>query len=141
MSRFAFPLPDNPLHLVLGRRMLLAAVGILAVAAIGLSFSMTRSDPSGQSTPTRVPTPIFVSVPVTVVPIKEVPTAPPTVQSTATPSSKERIHTVVAGDTLRGLALKYYGDANKWTKIVDANKDALPDPNQLKVGQKLKIPE
>jgi nucleoid-associated protein YgaU len=52
-----------------------------------------------------------------------------------------KVYEVVAGDTLSKIAKKYYGDANKYMKIFDANKDQLTDPNKIKVGQKLKIPD
>ncbi len=52
-----------------------------------------------------------------------------------------RTYVVVAGDTLSKISKKYYGDANKYMKIFDANKDQLKDPNKIQVGQKLKIPE
>jgi nucleoid-associated protein YgaU len=45
-------------------------------------------------------------------------------------------YTVVAGDTLSYLALKYYGDQHKWEKIYEANKPAMKNPNFLYVGQK-----
>jgi LysM domain-containing protein len=52
----------------------------------------------------------------------------------------EKIYEVVAGDTLSKIAKKFYGDANKYMKIFEANKDQLTDPDKIKVGQKLKIP-
>jgi nucleoid-associated protein YgaU len=52
-----------------------------------------------------------------------------------------KIHVVVAGETLSKIAKAYYGDANKYMKIFEANKDQLKDPNKINVGQKLKIPE
>ncbi len=52
-----------------------------------------------------------------------------------------RIYEVVSGDNLSKIAKKFYGDANKYTKIFEANKDQLADPDKIKVGQKLKIPE
>lgn len=39
------------------------------------------------------------------------------------------------------LAKKFYGDAAKYPKIFEANRDQLKDPNLVKPGQKLKIPE
>ena len=56
------------------------------------------------------------------------------------PASRVRIHEVAAGDTLSKLAQKYYGEGSKYMKIFEANKDQLTDPNVIKVGQKLKIP-
>lgn len=52
-----------------------------------------------------------------------------------------RIHEVVSGDTLSKIAKRYYGDANKYMRIFEANKDQLQDPDKIKVGQKLKVPE
>lgn len=49
-------------------------------------------------------------------------------------------HEVVKGDTLSKIALKYYGDANLYPKIFEANRDVLGDPNKIQVGQKLRIP-
>ncbi len=52
-----------------------------------------------------------------------------------------KIYEVVGGDTLSKIAKKFYGDANKYMKIFEANKDQLQDPDKIKVGQKLRIPE
>jgi NitT/TauT family transport system substrate-binding protein len=49
-------------------------------------------------------------------------------------------YTVVAGDTLSYLALKYYGDQYKWEKIYEANKATMKNPNSLYIGQKILIP-
>ena len=55
--------------------------------------------------------------------------------------STERIHAVVPGDTLSGIAKKYYGNAGLYMKIFEANKDQLDNPDLIKVGQKLRIPQ
>jgi nucleoid-associated protein YgaU len=52
-----------------------------------------------------------------------------------------QVYEVVGGDTLSKIAKKFYGDANKYMKIFEANKDQLSDPNKIKVGQKLRIPD
>lgn len=49
-------------------------------------------------------------------------------------------HDVVRGDTLSAIAKKYYGDANKYPVIFEANKPMLSDPNKIYPGQKLRIP-
>jgi nucleoid-associated protein YgaU len=49
-------------------------------------------------------------------------------------------HEVKPGDTLWKIAEQYYGDGSLYTKIFEANKDVLDDPNKIKVGQKLRIP-
>ena len=51
-----------------------------------------------------------------------------------------RIHKVVAGDTLSKIAKKYYGNANDYMKIFNANKDKLKDPDKIFPGQDLIIP-
>jgi len=51
-----------------------------------------------------------------------------------------KTYTVQPGDTLSKISKQFYGDANKYMKIFDANKDQLKDPNMIKVGQVLKIP-
>ena len=49
-------------------------------------------------------------------------------------------YTVKAGDSLSKIAKQYYGDANAYMKIFDANKDKLKDPNMIQPGQVLTIP-
>ncbi|MDR4499769.1 MAG: LysM peptidoglycan-binding domain-containing protein [Candidatus Scalindua sp.] len=54
---------------------------------------------------------------------------------------KEIIHMVSSQDSLSDLSRKYYGDANRWKKIYEANKNIIEDPDTLKVGDKLLIPD
>ena len=51
-----------------------------------------------------------------------------------------QFHDVVSGDTLSAISKKYYGDANKYNVIFEANKPMLSDPNKIYPGQKLRIP-
>jgi len=51
------------------------------------------------------------------------------------------IYEVVPGDTLGGIAKSFYGKANLYMKIFDANRDILDNPDLIKVGQKLRIPK
>lgn len=55
---------------------------------------------------------------------------------------KERIeiYEIVSGDTLGGIAKKYYGKASLYTRIHEANKELIPDANKIYPGQKIKIP-
>ncbi|MBR4821296.1 LysM peptidoglycan-binding domain-containing protein, partial [bacterium] len=58
------------------------------------------------------------------------------------PKEKEpRIHVVGQGDNLGNISRKYYGEFKRWKDIAEANKEILPDPNKLKIGMKLVIPE
>lgn len=72
--------------------------------------------------------------------IKPEPEPAPAPEPEAAPAT-ERLHEVVSGDTLGHIAQKYYGKAGEYMKIFEANRDILDDPNLIKVGQKLKIPE
>jgi nucleoid-associated protein YgaU len=49
-------------------------------------------------------------------------------------------HVVKPGDTLSKIAKDCLGDMKHYTKIFEANKDILKDPNLIKPGQRLKIP-
>lgn len=50
-------------------------------------------------------------------------------------------HIVRSGDTLIGIATKYYGQGWRWTEIARANPQAAADSWKLKVGAKLLIPQ
>ena len=51
-------------------------------------------------------------------------------------------HVVVGGDTLSGIAKKYYDDAGKYLKIYEANKAVIGDnPDLIKPCMELVIPK
>ena len=54
--------------------------------------------------------------------------------------TQTRSYTVKAGDTLSKIAKAHYGDANQYTKIFEANRDKLKDPDKIFPGQVLVIP-
>jgi len=56
------------------------------------------------------------------------------------PEEKAEIYEIVSGDTLGAIAKRYYGNASKYTKIFEANKDIISDPNKIYPGQKIRIP-
>ena len=64
-----------------------------------------------------------------------------TAPSPAPAKSAPRTYTVVAGDTLSKIAKNMYGNANKWRKIYEANTDIIKNPDVIRPGQVLKIPE
>ena len=60
-----------------------------------------------------------------------------------TASEAERqseFYTVQKGDTLSKIAKHYYGDANKYPQIFEANRPMLSDPDKIYPGQVLRIP-
>ncbi len=49
-------------------------------------------------------------------------------------------YTVQKGDTLSKIAKAHLGSANKWKLIWEANRDQIKNPDLIKPGQVLKIP-
>ena len=49
-------------------------------------------------------------------------------------------YTVVKGDTLSKIAKQFYGNANRWKRIYEANTDQIKNPDLIKPGQVLVIP-
>jgi len=73
--------------------------------------------------------------------VEKKPEPEPAPEAAPEPVSGERFYEVVAGDTLGAISQKYYGRASQYMKIFEANRDILDNPDLIKVGQKLKIPE
>ena len=56
------------------------------------------------------------------------------------PEPESQWHAVVSGDNLSKIAKKFYGDANKYPVIFEANKPMLSHPDKIYPGQMLRIP-
>ena len=56
------------------------------------------------------------------------------------PKATNRTYTVVSGDTLWGIATRYYGNGAQYPTIYNANKNIISNPNLIYPGQKLVIP-
>jgi LysM repeat protein len=118
-------------------------VSATAVAKIG-----TTPNPSptavakAASTPNASPTAVAKASPTP----KESATATPvepaaTPRPTDPPPPEARTVTVQPGDTLPSIAQQVYGDANQWTTIYNANREAIGNnPNIIKAGTELTIP-
>jgi nucleoid-associated protein YgaU len=61
--------------------------------------------------------------------------------STASTTTATTTYTVQSGDTLSAIAKKFLGNANDYMEIFNANRDQLTDPDKIKPGQVLKIPQ
>jgi len=60
---------------------------------------------------------------------------------TAAQSAPEaQFYEVKSGDTLSKIAKQFYGDANKYNQIVEANRPMLKDADEIYPGQRLRIP-
>ena len=51
-----------------------------------------------------------------------------------------KTYIVQSGDTLGTIAQRFLGSSTKWNELWEANKDTVPNPNIIHVGQALKIP-
>ena len=72
--------------------------------------------------------------------VKAAPQTAPTTPSQAA-AAQVTTYTVQPGDTLSAIAKKFLGNANEYMDIFNANRDQLSDPDKIKPGQVLKIPQ
>jgi len=56
------------------------------------------------------------------------------------PADESQYHTVVRGDTLSAIAKSFYGNANAYNKVFEANTPMLSHPDKIYPGQLLRIP-
>lgn len=56
-------------------------------------------------------------------------------------SSGARTYQVQPGDTLSKIAKEFYGNANDYNRIFEANRDKLESPDKIRAGQELVIPQ
>ncbi|MEM9418918.1 MAG: LysM peptidoglycan-binding domain-containing protein [Planctomycetota bacterium] len=104
-------------------------------------------DPALTELPPAEPTPVEANVGIALGPLDPVtPPADPSAETTETvvptpPPAPAilRLYTIESGDSLSSIALATYGSANKWVDIAQANP--LVDPNRLRVGQEIKLPD
>lgn len=47
---------------------------------------------------------------------------------------------VIAGDTLWKISVRTYSDGYQWTKIWEANRDTLPNPNLIEIDTVIRLP-
>lgn len=55
-------------------------------------------------------------------------------------NTSKKTYTVKSGDCLWNIAKARYGDGRQFTKIYEANRDIIKNPNLIYAGQNLKIP-
>ena len=77
----------------------------------------------------------FSNVQSTVTSTETIVNAPP-----AEPAAPRTV-TVAKGDTLSAIAKRELGKASLWPKLFEANRDQLDNPDRIKPGQVLKIPD
>lgn len=83
-------------------------------------------------------------VPPSTKPIVKPPAGPPKrageTAQTSEESSRPSEYVVQPGDTLMGIAQRFYGSRNEWHRIREANKAEVPPNGAIKLGQTLKLP-
>ena len=65
-------------------------------------------------------------------------TAPP--PKPEEPEEKFEYYEIVSGDTLGAIAKRFYGNAMEYTRIFEANRNIIENPDRIYPGQKIKIP-
>ena len=65
---------------------------------------------------------------------------PPPPEAPPEPEPKEEFYEIQKGDTLSGIAKRYYGNAMQYTRIFEANRQVIEDPDKIYPGQKIRIP-
>jgi uncharacterized protein YidB (DUF937 family) len=107
-------------------KVLLGGVGAAVAATAAASYFGSKKDeeelPAAGSTP-ATPSP-----------------AASDIAAAQATSAAARSYTVVGGDTLSKISKQFYGDANQWRRIFDANRNILNNPDRISPGQKLRIP-
>jgi nucleoid-associated protein YgaU len=58
------------------------------------------------------------------------------------PEEQEQVeyYIIQQGDTLSKIAQHFYGNANKYPRIFEANREVIKDANLIFPGQKIRIP-
>lgn len=57
------------------------------------------------------------------------------------PKGARGMYVLRQGESLSRVAKAFYGDSGRWMDIVEANKDKIPDPDKVKAGTVIVIPE
>ncbi len=61
---------------------------------------------------------------------------------TAPPQTAEiEFYVIEKGDSLSAVAKRFYGDANAYPRIFEANREVIKDANLIYPGQKIRIPK
>ncbi|MDZ4685644.1 MAG: LysM peptidoglycan-binding domain-containing protein, partial [Planctomycetaceae bacterium] len=61
-------------------------------------------------------------------------------QTPLTGTPREQFHVVRNGDTLSSIAQQYLGSTARYQDVYEANRDRLKTPNDLRIGQEIRIP-
>ncbi|MBM7633826.1 LysM peptidoglycan-binding domain-containing protein [Geomicrobium sediminis] len=68
------------------------------------------------------------------------PEVKPEEETSSTTNQQNKTHVVKSGETLWGLATRFYDDGSQYKKIENANRDLIKNPDLIQPGWKLTIP-
>jgi len=108
----------------------------MRVTGVNLTNAVSAPTPAPsirETTPTRLAAPVTLRAP-TPVTVTSV-----TVKPAATATSG-KTYTVKEHDTLSSISQTLYGTRSRWQDIYNANRDKLPSPEALHIGQVLNLP-
>lgn len=66
--------------------------------------------------------------------------APVAAAPSAPAAEAGRFHRVTEGETLRTIAARYYGDSRRFMELLEANRDLLAKPEELRAGMRIRVP-
>lgn len=115
-------------------------------AARGSTPGTTKRAAPGNQSASHTPRPLTGAAARPATPV-QAGAMPPRAAATAGPSgmaaapAQPRTHTVAKGESLSKIAQQVYGSADRWPLIFDANRDQISDPDLIRPGQVLKLPD
>jgi nucleoid-associated protein YgaU len=56
-------------------------------------------------------------------------------------AAQPRYYTIQSGDSLSKVAKEFYGDANRWNDLFEANREVIKDPDKIYPGQRIRVPQ
>ena len=80
------------------------------------------------------------SAPDVTTPPAAAPAAAQEAQAEPQATTEVQYYTIERGDTLSGIAKRFYGDAMKYPALFEANREIIEDPDKIYPGQKIRIP-
>jgi Tfp pilus assembly protein FimV len=134
---------DEPLAQPRGGRPLWPWFVLLGTAVLGLILGNALGSRESSLVPEQIRA--ATARPTIVIAARATPPLPspvslPSVVSSPSVASEEE-YVVQAGDSLRSIALRLYGDVELWARLYERNRDVIgPDPNTVRPGMRLRIP-
>jgi len=126
-------LPQNAVTSDWDQPLTLAATPRATFRDDAVGSAAPRTTPIRNESPTRVAEAVIEP---------EIRLEPEVVVERPVPRSPERIvHVVQSGETLQEISKRYFQTVRRWKDIADANRGVLPNPDRLRSGIRLVIPD